>query len=300
MLLERFGLWEVRGERVGSFSRGMLQRLALCRALLHEPDLLVLDEPFSALDAEGAELLDRQLAELAGAATLLVATHDPARLEPLATARLALGMTLPRRRRRARAQGPAARAAGARHAAGDAALRRLGARRLPLRAARPAADELAAHGLLWVALVFTALLGLARALAPEREQRRARRARARAVRPQRDLARQVARGASSSSRRSSSSRCPRSRSSSRARRRRGRRRRCSPNVGICAVGTLLAAMAVAGRARELVLPLLFLPLAIPLVVGGVGASVGRRSGPLPRLSSRCTTRVFAILCLGVL
>ena len=45
------------------------------------------------------------------------------------------------------------------------------------------------------------------------------------------------------------------------------------NVGICAVGTLLAAMAVAGRARELLLPLLFLPLAIPIVVGGVGATV---------------------------
>ena len=61
------------------------------------------------------------------------------------------------------------------------------------------ADEVAAQGLLWVALVFTALLGLARALAPEREQRRARRARARAVRPERDLARQVARASSSSS-----------------------------------------------------------------------------------------------------
>jgi heme exporter protein B len=45
------------------------------------------------------------------------------------------------------------------------------------------------------------------------------------------------------------------------------------DVGICAVGTLLAAMASAGRARELLLPLLFLPLAIPVVVGGVGASV---------------------------
>jgi heme exporter protein B len=45
------------------------------------------------------------------------------------------------------------------------------------------------------------------------------------------------------------------------------------DIGICAVGTLLAAMAVAGRARELLLPLLFLPLAIPIVVGGVGASV---------------------------
>ena len=45
------------------------------------------------------------------------------------------------------------------------------------------------------------------------------------------------------------------------------------DVGICAVGTLLAAMAVAGRARELLLPVLFLPLAIPVVVGGVGATV---------------------------
>ena len=90
MLLERFGLWEARGERVGSFSRGMTQRLALCRALLHEPDLLILDEPFTALDTEGAGLLERQLAELAGEATLLVSTHEPARLEPLATARVTL------------------------------------------------------------------------------------------------------------------------------------------------------------------------------------------------------------------
>lgn len=45
------------------------------------------------------------------------------------------------------------------------------------------------------------------------------------------------------------------------------------NIGICAVGTLLAAMAAASRTRELILPLLFLPLTIPLVVGGVGSSV---------------------------
>jgi heme exporter protein B len=45
------------------------------------------------------------------------------------------------------------------------------------------------------------------------------------------------------------------------------------DVGICAVGTLLAAMAAASRTRELILPLLFLPLSIPLVVGGVGASI---------------------------
>jgi heme exporter protein A len=90
MLLERFGLWDARGERVGSYSRGMTQRLALCRVLLHDPELVILDEPYTALDAEGAELLDRELAALVDGRALLVSTHDPARVEPLATARLAL------------------------------------------------------------------------------------------------------------------------------------------------------------------------------------------------------------------
>jgi heme exporter protein A len=89
MLLERFGLWEARREPVASFSRGMQQRLALCRAFLHDPDLLLLDEPFNALDDAGAALLDGELAGMGGR-TFLVATHDPARLAPLATATLAL------------------------------------------------------------------------------------------------------------------------------------------------------------------------------------------------------------------
>jgi heme ABC exporter ATP-binding subunit CcmA len=88
MLLERFDLWEVRHQRVGTFSRGMQQRLGLCRVLLHEPQLLVLDEPFNALDADGALLLDEQLAELS-ARGLVVATHDPARVQALATGRIA-------------------------------------------------------------------------------------------------------------------------------------------------------------------------------------------------------------------
>jgi heme exporter protein A len=90
MLLERFGLWEVRGERVGSFSRGMVQRLALCRSLLHEPELLLLDEPFAGLDDAGGALLDAELANLAGERTMVVATHEPARLEPLGVSRLVL------------------------------------------------------------------------------------------------------------------------------------------------------------------------------------------------------------------
>jgi heme exporter protein B len=67
------------------------------------------------------------------------------------------------------------------------------------------------------------------------------------------------------------------------------------DVGLCTVGTLLAAMAVASRTRELLLPLLFLPLALPIVVGGVGASVvadgGRYLGFL-----LVYDLVFAIIC----
>jgi len=90
MLLERFGLWEARGERTGSYSRGMLQRLALCRALLHDPELLILDEPANALDEAGEELLERELEELRRERTLLVASHSPQRLERFATGKLAL------------------------------------------------------------------------------------------------------------------------------------------------------------------------------------------------------------------
>ena len=90
MLLERFGLWDVRHDRVASYSRGMTQRLALCRVLLHEPQLLILDEPFTALDTAGAELLDAQLGELRGDRTVVLSTHDPDRVAPLATTRLVL------------------------------------------------------------------------------------------------------------------------------------------------------------------------------------------------------------------
>ena len=67
------------------------------------------------------------------------------------------------------------------------------------------------------------------------------------------------------------------------------------NLGIAAVGTLLAAIAAASRARELLLPLLFLPLAIPIVIGGVGASVagdpGRYVGFLALYDA-----IFALVC----
>ena len=90
MLLERFGLWDARHERVSAFSRGMQQRLALCRTLLHEPELVLLDEPYAGLDEAGALLVDGELAALGGSRTCLVATHDPGRMAGLATSSLAL------------------------------------------------------------------------------------------------------------------------------------------------------------------------------------------------------------------
>ena len=90
MLLERFGLWDSRRMRASALSRGQLQRLALCRSVLHKPELLILDEPFAGLDSDGAALLDRELAGMREHRTILVATHDPERVEPLASGRLAL------------------------------------------------------------------------------------------------------------------------------------------------------------------------------------------------------------------
>ncbi len=90
MLLERFGLWEARHQRVSTYSQGMRQRLGLCRALLHDPELLLLDEPFAGLDREGATLVERELGELTAERTLVVSSHQPERVDGLATLRLAL------------------------------------------------------------------------------------------------------------------------------------------------------------------------------------------------------------------
>jgi len=73
---------ERRGEdRVTELSAGMRQRLAICRCVLHEPELLLLDEPESHLDAEGRELA-QQLIGPAPGRTRVVVSHDPERAMP--------------------------------------------------------------------------------------------------------------------------------------------------------------------------------------------------------------------------
>ena len=155
-------------------------------------------------------------------------------------------------------------------------------------------SDLAASGLLWVAILFTALLGLGRAFVPEREQRTldglvlapCDRSAIWLAKTLATLAFLVAAeiialpvfalffhgvGAATIG------------------------GVALADIGICAVGTFVGAMAVATRARDLLLPLLFLPLAIPIVVGGVGAttaaSPGRYLGFLVLYDA-----LFALLC----
>ena len=84
-LLGRFGLLLFAHDPVRAYSRGMVQRLALARVLLHDPDLLLLDEPFSGLDRAGVQLLREVLRELKGAGrTLLLVSHRPDEVAELA------------------------------------------------------------------------------------------------------------------------------------------------------------------------------------------------------------------------
>lgn len=81
--LDRVELGSGRDDRVGRFSAGMRRRLALGRILLGHPRLVLLDEPYAALDAQGMSLVDDLLDEWrANGATVLVATHAAERLGP--------------------------------------------------------------------------------------------------------------------------------------------------------------------------------------------------------------------------
>ncbi len=155
-------------------------------------------------------------------------------------------------------------------------------------------SDLAASGLLWVAIVFTALLGLGRAFVPEREQRMFDGlvlapcdrsaiwlAKSLATFAFLALAELVAlpvfalffHGIDGTTVLAF----------------------LLADVGICTVGTLVGAMAVVTRARDLLLPLLFLPLAIPILIGGVGASVVASPGRY-LLFLALYDALFAVLC----
>ena len=155
-------------------------------------------------------------------------------------------------------------------------------------------SKLAASGLLWVAIVFTALLGLGRAFVPEREQRMFD---GLVLAPCDRSAIWLAKSLATLAFLAAAEvvalpvfalffhglRWPTIAGVALA------------DLGICAVGTFVGAMAVATRARDLLMPLLFLPLAIPIVIGGVGASVvsapGRYLGFLALYDA-----LFALLC----
>ncbi|HEX6229905.1 MAG TPA: ABC transporter ATP-binding protein, partial [Solirubrobacterales bacterium] len=89
-LLDAVGMARRADERVAELSAGMRQRLALCRCVLHDPELLLLDEPESNLDAEGRELA-RELIGPAEGRTRVIVTHDPDRFLPDADQVLRLG-----------------------------------------------------------------------------------------------------------------------------------------------------------------------------------------------------------------
>lgn len=84
-LLDEFGLTANRSQRIGEYSKGMRQKLALARALLHDPPVLLLDEPTSAMDPESARLVRDALHALRSAERTIVAcTHNLMEAEELA------------------------------------------------------------------------------------------------------------------------------------------------------------------------------------------------------------------------
>ncbi len=85
-VLELIGLASRRRDLVRTFSRGMQQRLAIGRAILHNPDVILFDEPHTGLDQDACDMLDRVLREVAARGrTVILTSHDLARVEDLAT-----------------------------------------------------------------------------------------------------------------------------------------------------------------------------------------------------------------------
>ena len=84
-VLRMVGLYARRRDLVREFSRGMQQRLAIARSILHDPDILLFDEPHTGLDQDAAAMLDGLLSEIAsGGRTVVMTSHDLARAAQLA------------------------------------------------------------------------------------------------------------------------------------------------------------------------------------------------------------------------
>jgi ABC-2 type transport system ATP-binding protein len=84
-LLDYFGLAEAAHRRSGEYSKGMKQKLALARALIHDPSVLLLDEPTSAMDPESAQLVRTEISRLRSSRrTIIICTHNLAEAEALA------------------------------------------------------------------------------------------------------------------------------------------------------------------------------------------------------------------------
>jgi ABC-2 type transport system ATP-binding protein len=84
-LLKHFDLWDARGRRLGEYSKGMRQKIALVRCLLHNPRVLFLDEPTSAMDPHSAKQVRDAIGELTGSGrTIILCTHNLHEAESLA------------------------------------------------------------------------------------------------------------------------------------------------------------------------------------------------------------------------
>lgn len=85
-LLQRIGMESRKDDPIRTYSRGMQQRVSICRALLHDPDLLLLDEPFTGLDSKSAAILEELILEAKEQQkAILITTHAPLAIRHLAT-----------------------------------------------------------------------------------------------------------------------------------------------------------------------------------------------------------------------
>ena len=85
LLLRRFELWDDRNRRLGEYSKGMRQKLALIRAMMHDPKVLFLDEPTSAMDPHSAKLVRDSIVDLKrDGRTVVICSHNLSEAELLA------------------------------------------------------------------------------------------------------------------------------------------------------------------------------------------------------------------------